>query len=493
MVPLARNRGDDRGPKGDDDEPGDVESHRLQLAVVALVAAACGDDDDDDAGAPAETAEVGPGADRLSRSLIGALTSLTGAFTPWGVQVRDGMQLAVDEINADGGVDGRPLELVVADDQTDPDAGRDRDRAPRRGGRGGDRRRHLERRRPGDGPHRRGAGDAAVPRQGRVRGDPHPGQPLHLPHVPARGADGGRPDRPVRRGRRGSPGSARSSPTTPGARPSAPRSRPSSASSRASSSRSRWHRSPRPTSRPTSATSSRSTPSCSSPPGTRRDRARSRCSRPDLGLDVPVTGAYSPLAARRVRRRRRGDRPLHRLRLRRLPERGVPGARPPLPGVVRQHVHGGRRRRRLRDRARWSPRAVAEAGDDPAAIAEYLHGQTFDLPGYAFEMGWTEWGELATAQPLFSVIGEGPGPGGRQRGRRLVPGDADPARAAGALRARVRSQPASAVPILELDGVEKRFGGLPAVDGRVVAGRRRRDRRPRRPQRRRQDHAAPHW
>ena len=46
--------------------------------------------------------------------------------------------------------------------------------------------------------------------------------------------------------------------------------------------------------------------------------------------------------------------------------------------------------------------AVAEVGDDPAAIAEYLHGQTFDLPGYAFEVGWTEWGELATAQPLFA-------------------------------------------------------------------------------------------
>ena len=56
--------------------------------------------------------------------------------------------------------------------------------------------------------------------------------------------------------------------------------------------------------------------------------------------------------------------------------------------------------------------AVAEVGDDPTAVSEYLHGNTFDLPGYSFEMGWTEWGELASAQPLFVVIGEGPAPEG---------------------------------------------------------------------------------
>jgi branched-chain amino acid transport system substrate-binding protein len=54
---------------------------------------------------------------------IGALTSLTGNFTPWGVQVRDGMQLAVNEINQRGGVDGRRLELVVADDQSQAEEG----------------------------------------------------------------------------------------------------------------------------------------------------------------------------------------------------------------------------------------------------------------------------------------------------------------------------------------------------------------------------------
>ncbi len=48
---------------------------------------------------------------------IALLTSLSGPFTPWGIQVRDGMKLAVSEINAAGGVNGRQLELVERDDR----------------------------------------------------------------------------------------------------------------------------------------------------------------------------------------------------------------------------------------------------------------------------------------------------------------------------------------------------------------------------------------
>ena len=51
------------------------------------------------------------------------LTSLTTNFAPWGLQVKDGMLLAIQEINAAGGVDGRPLELVEADDENDAEKG----------------------------------------------------------------------------------------------------------------------------------------------------------------------------------------------------------------------------------------------------------------------------------------------------------------------------------------------------------------------------------
>ena len=56
--------------------------------------------------------------------------------------------------------------------------------------------------------------------------------------------------------------------------------------------------------------------------------------------------------------------------------------------------------------------AVGEVGDDPAAIAEYVHANEFDMPGYAHPLSWTEWGELASSAPIFFRISEGPAPEG---------------------------------------------------------------------------------
>jgi branched-chain amino acid transport system substrate-binding protein len=56
--------------------------------------------------------------------------------------------------------------------------------------------------------------------------------------------------------------------------------------------------------------------------------------------------------------------------------------------------------------------AVGAVGDDPVAIAEYLHSNTFDLEGYAYDMSWTDWGEQAAAQPIFTIISAGPAPEG---------------------------------------------------------------------------------
>lgn len=68
-------------------------------------------------------------ASRPASIKIGVLTSLTGPFTAWGIQTRAGMALAVNEINRSGGVKGRGqgglLNLVVADDQSSPNAGID--------------------------------------------------------------------------------------------------------------------------------------------------------------------------------------------------------------------------------------------------------------------------------------------------------------------------------------------------------------------------------
>ncbi len=56
---------------------------------------------------------------------IGALMALTGALGPYGPSIADGAQMAVDTINAAGGVLGRPLELLLRDTATSPDVGRD--------------------------------------------------------------------------------------------------------------------------------------------------------------------------------------------------------------------------------------------------------------------------------------------------------------------------------------------------------------------------------
>lgn len=56
---------------------------------------------------------------------IGALMSLTGGLGPYGPSILDGAQMAVDVINAAGGVLGKQLVLVVRDTATSPDVGRD--------------------------------------------------------------------------------------------------------------------------------------------------------------------------------------------------------------------------------------------------------------------------------------------------------------------------------------------------------------------------------
>src|SRR5258708_22894082 len=52
--------------------------------------------------------------------MIGYLPALTGPSSSTGIGINRGIQLAVQEINAAGGIDGRQGELVVRDTQSDP-------------------------------------------------------------------------------------------------------------------------------------------------------------------------------------------------------------------------------------------------------------------------------------------------------------------------------------------------------------------------------------
>jgi urea transport system substrate-binding protein len=51
---------------------------------------------------------------------VGVISPLTGAWTVYGKAHSAGFQMAVDEINEKGGVQGRPIEIVLGDSKTEP-------------------------------------------------------------------------------------------------------------------------------------------------------------------------------------------------------------------------------------------------------------------------------------------------------------------------------------------------------------------------------------
>src|SRR5690349_3603849 len=78
----------------------------LAGALVASTLAACSSSSGD--------SETGP-------IRIGLTVPLTGNYQALGTGDQQGAQIAVEQINADGGIDGRKIELVVKDDKTQPD------------------------------------------------------------------------------------------------------------------------------------------------------------------------------------------------------------------------------------------------------------------------------------------------------------------------------------------------------------------------------------
>jgi branched-chain amino acid transport system substrate-binding protein len=61
-----------------------------------------------------------PGSYAADPIKVGVVTPLSGSYAPIGKQVRWGAELAVKEINAAGGVKGRPFELLFEDEEANP-------------------------------------------------------------------------------------------------------------------------------------------------------------------------------------------------------------------------------------------------------------------------------------------------------------------------------------------------------------------------------------
>ena len=88
----------------------------LMACVMALSLVACGSKSDSgDAG-------HNGGDSGVETIKLGGVGPLTGGYANYGLSVQHGAQLAVDEINAAGGVSGKQLELSFQDSQGDPES-----------------------------------------------------------------------------------------------------------------------------------------------------------------------------------------------------------------------------------------------------------------------------------------------------------------------------------------------------------------------------------
>jgi branched-chain amino acid transport system substrate-binding protein len=374
----------------------------LLSVMVALLLAACGGGD--------EGGDTEAGGGEPIR--IGALTSLTGNFTPWGVQVRDGMQLAVNEINASGGVDGRRLELVVADDQSKAEEGA----------------RALERLIEREGVVAVGGIISSDVGLATARIAEESDVPLFLVKAGA-----------------GNILNSGSRHTFRTCLPAAPMVAGPVLQYVQSKNLTRvgaivadyaWGQAIKAALEETFAEApdirlqievapvgetdfttylrslERLDPqmivATGHPPGAGAITVQSA----DLGFDVPITGAYTPRSlvmsgAKNAALDRYADFGCADYQSQEYQD------------LARRFLAFSRDNDFFEDDALAGygivtvvAEAIRAAGDDPAAVAKHLHENTFDIPGYSFEMRWTEWGELANARIAFDLLGRGPAPEG---------------------------------------------------------------------------------
>lgn len=107
------------------------------LAVALLGLAGCGPKDGDTAGTTGTTGKDGE-ATLVGREMpdapgntadgdtikIGLIASLNGEQQPWGLDSKNGTELAVEEINAAGGINGKKIELITEDTGSKAEGGK---------------------------------------------------------------------------------------------------------------------------------------------------------------------------------------------------------------------------------------------------------------------------------------------------------------------------------------------------------------------------------
>ena len=101
----------------------------LMALAMVFALAACGQNNDtpsnNDSNTPSTDNNDTPSTDNNSGSetlKIGAVGPLTGGYANYGLSVKGGAEIAVKEINAAGGINGKQIELNFQDSQGDPES-----------------------------------------------------------------------------------------------------------------------------------------------------------------------------------------------------------------------------------------------------------------------------------------------------------------------------------------------------------------------------------
>lgn len=87
----------------------------VTTAVVTMLVS-CGGTAQNQAGESAPDAAQGEG----EPIKIGLLQPLTGPVSAAGIAIKDAAEIAVEEVNEAGGINGRPIELAIEDTANDP-------------------------------------------------------------------------------------------------------------------------------------------------------------------------------------------------------------------------------------------------------------------------------------------------------------------------------------------------------------------------------------
>ncbi len=92
-------------------------SFGLASAMIATALSGCGNNDG--SSTPDGSSDNGGSVASGETFKLGGMGPLTGANASYGISVNQGAQIAVDEINAAGGVNGMQIELFFQDDESD--------------------------------------------------------------------------------------------------------------------------------------------------------------------------------------------------------------------------------------------------------------------------------------------------------------------------------------------------------------------------------------